>query len=366
MLHVINMLIIMKQNKIVKKFMNIKNIYIVFILFFNLSFIDAFGGLNKDTAFDKIKKYIQKDSSVADYYSITEDAFYIYESAEHKKTNLPEYSFPFRKIDKRIRMKGMRIAIDPGHLGGNYAIAEERYIDMLPCEDVGFQTHLQFDEGTLALLTAKVLRNLLVEAGAEVMLTREQVGKEAGPLTLHNRAEMINAFQPDLTIIIHYNVHTPCSAANNKTLPTHHNYNMAFIGGAFGSGDLSTKQSRAEFARMMATDDLEQSAKLCKHILEHMQKQLGVPSVNDADNPPYLEQLCLKVSEGVYARNLALTRLVHGPICYGESLCQNNIEECQLLARKDFYLDDIVGPQRVVKVAQAYFDGIFAFIKEEQ
>jgi len=70
----------------------------------------------------------------------------------------------------------------------------------------------------------------------------------------------------------------------------------------------------------------------------------------------------MKIEEGIYARNLALTRLVHCPLSYGETLIQNNIDECLNLARTDFVISGMRCSSRIKEVAEAYFEGIKSYL----
>jgi hypothetical protein len=140
------------------------------------------------------------------------------------------------------------------------------------------------------------------------------------------------------------------------------NFNMAFIPGAFCRGELAEFENRVEFLRLLTTNDLRESLSLSEKIVEAFTEKLHVPVVCKEDNARYLERVCLEAGKGVYARNLALTRLVRGPVCYGETLVQNNIDECVNLAKTDFVIDGRRCSSRVKQVAEAYFEGIKRYL----
>ncbi|NGX38841.1 MAG: hypothetical protein KR126chlam1_00156 [Chlamydiae bacterium] len=342
----------------------------------------------------KLEQFLQRDERMQNFFTLTDEVFTLYDTPISQKERSVEFCLkliPSSKKEegstaKRKNLVGCKIAIDPGHLGGKYARLEERFIDIPP--SLEREKAIAFDEGTLSFLTARYLQILLEKEGAEVMITRKRIGegvyekdffdwlkaspelwwKEAhlttlfrryyNPLDLRARAKRINAYAPDLTVVIHYNSQEVAEGSASNHSVASSNYNMVFIPGAFCRSELITQESRYEFIRLLVTDDLPASLHLSQAILKQFSSHLGVPVVSKNDGARYLENVCLKLDEGVYARNLALTRLVHGPVCYGETLIQNNIDECQTLSRKDFVIDGRRCSSRIKQVAEAYFDGI--------
>ena len=173
-------------------------------------------------------------------------------------------------------------------------------------------------------------------------------------LELAKRVELINNFKPDYTVVIHYNV-DETNLDWNKT--TNKNYNMCFVGGAFMKNDLSTKEKRFEFLRLLITDDLEKSIAISSSVMKSFESELKVPTATARD-AKYIIEGCLPTeANGVYCRNLQLPRYVHSPIVYGETLYQDNINECKLLSAET----DKTKNKRVQQVADAYFKGILNF-----
>ncbi len=352
--------------------------------------------LSREDVENKIQEYLLKDLQIEEYFALTADALAIYSTPEMKEKREPEYVLRFgRQENKAIvspqncqMLRGLKIALDPGHFGGKMARLEERFVDIEPNQEMGIAEPIEFDEGTLTFLTAFYLKELLEKEGAEVLLTRNEIGLGAypeeffawlrenpqfhgidippsqifrrhyNPLDLQARAEKINQFAPDLTLIIHYNAHDSQATEGGGTGLSLKNYNMTFIPGAFARGELSTPQSRYEFLRLIVKPDIQHSSALSCQVLQQFVQKLQVPAVTKEDGARYLETVCLKVDEGVYARNLALTRMVRGTVCYGESLVQNNIEECKRLAQQDILIYGRPCSSRIKEVAEAYFAAI--------
>jgi N-acetylmuramoyl-L-alanine amidase len=309
-----------------------------------------------------------------------------------------------RPEDKKLA--GLKIAIDPGHIAHDLATGdlEKKHLKFNKNPAYGLDDSVEISEGMLTYATALLLKEKLEKTGADVMLTRPEGYSAFGKtfeqwkktefkksidslfrigeikadqkkyflspqakdndifrvlfrdLDLAKRAERINEYKPDLTIIIHFNVD---ETNLGWTHPTKKDLNMTFVGGAFMKGDLSSPEKRFEFLRLLLSDHLEKSILLSSAVLDAFTKELNVPvaGIHDAT---YIPQSCMKTSkEGVYCRNLQLTRYVHSPLVYGESLYQDNINEAQLLNKET----DKRKNERIQKVAEAYYQGILNYIQ---
>ncbi|MBL0016667.1 MAG: N-acetylmuramoyl-L-alanine amidase [Bacteroidetes bacterium] len=359
--------------------------------------------------------------------------------------HIPEPPLPFipqQNIDKPLA--GMRIALDPGHVGGKMEYAktmEEKYVLIHADPTNGIPEEIGFCEGNLALGTALILAEKLRAAGAEVLLTREQEGLNAFGVSFETwldwqvnayetylssrnmainrsdsaawrvkcaaenyirdyelegkdaiwwrtkatlahvhripflkaefleRARLINAFKPHATLIIHYNVGESNNASNDGyRLGIPENYCMAFIPGSFMKGELKEPEDRVAFAAKLLTDDLARSQSLCKYVVEAHERRLGVPVMEWDERLLYLKNASLRTeAKGVFARNLQLTRLIHGTLCFGESLYQDNIVEAKQLNAKDFVLPGMTTPlpNRIREVADAYYEGLLAWVNAQ-
>jgi hypothetical protein len=141
---------------------------------------------------------------------------------------------------------------------------------------------------------------------------------------------------------------------------------MAFVGGGFAADELDKPEARIDFLRLLLTDDIEHSINFSKYIVNSLSKKLGVPTALDSC-AIYLRDNCITTGvNGVFCRNLTLTRTVKGTLCYGESLYQDNINECKALSKKEITVDGIRTSKRVEEVADAYFQGIMNYVKEKK
>jgi N-acetylmuramoyl-L-alanine amidase len=313
------------------------------------------------------------------------------------------------KPAKTRPLEYVRIVLDPGHTAGSLASGktEQKFVHIPKDSLHHIPQDIELVEGHLTLGTALVLKKKLEEAGAIVMMTRNKPEETAfgisfeewkktrlnyvldslvncksmtterrtfyktkadnrrifhevfRDLELQKRADLINAFHPDLTVIIHYNVdekNTDWKKLSDK------NFVMTFIGGGMLASDLRKSANRFEFLRMAITDDLEKSELLSASIAKSLSDGLHIPiaTKNDAT---YLKDNCLGTSSpGVYCRNLILTRIIHGPLVYGESLYQDNKEECFRLMKEDEQTAGVGTSLRIRQVAEAYYSGILTYL----
>ncbi|HEY1038745.1 MAG TPA: N-acetylmuramoyl-L-alanine amidase [Bacteroidia bacterium] len=307
-------------------------------------------------------------------------------------------------------LDGKKIVIDPGHIAGNadMAFTEQKYIRFvkdsfasLPLDSVKIQ------EGVLTYATASILKKQLEEQGATVILSRgnnktvfgitynewlqQRKQKVLDSLKSINemdavkykrlngldsrtffweffrdfelaaRARYINKQNPDLTIIIHYNVdekNVPWSRPSDK------NFTMVFMPGAFSAETIKSINGKANFLRLLLTEDLPLSEKISDLTVKEFSKTLHIPIASKSD-AEYLKENCLSPkNNGVYSRNLALCRNVKAPLVYGECLYQDNHKEYMELSKTDKTYFGIQTNARVKAVSDAYFNAIMQFYKK--
>jgi N-acetylmuramoyl-L-alanine amidase len=308
------------------------------------------------------------------------------------------------KKDNTKKLQGLKIAIDPGHTAGDMETAkiEAKCLNFQCVTPKGEKCNVAISEGILTFATATLLKNELEAQGAEVFMTRTFYGGSAygksfdnwlkpanidslyktGDLSrgqrakllnpkisksakfqsvfknleLQKRSEIINNYQPDFTVIIHFNVD---ETNRGWAKPGNKNHNMTFVGGAFMGNDLSSPVKRMEFLRLLVTDDLEKSIALSSSVVNSFENTLNVKTASHKD-ATYLVKGCLPAATGVYCRNLQLTRYIHSPLVYGETLYQDNINECILLNEET----DKTKNKRIQQVADAYFKGILDYVNK--
>ena len=316
---------------------------------------------------------------------------------------------------------GLKIAIDPGHMASNMeeAILERRFMKV---EGINYnrKSDIEFFEANLAYTTALRLKELLEEKGAEVLITHEYgkssmginykewletdykkdiiagyknewfnrekfnylLSGEATDFVMFNdvflnkdfvsRANKINSFKPDLTLVIHYNASEGSQRYDDKYLPpVQENYSMVFIPGSFLGFEVDGKDEldqRFELLRLLVSSDLEESNVFASNIMKTLDQELKVDALPSDNTFAFANKYSIlsDMAEGVYHRNLYLTRTVKGPIAYAEALYQDNIDEIPLLGKKDYKIEGITTSSRVKDVANVYFSAIDQWLKYNQ
>jgi hypothetical protein len=177
---------------------------------------------------------------------------------------------------------------------------------------------------------------------------------------LRQRAKKINEFQPTMSLVIHYNVDETNYGWNK---PSPKNFNMAFVGGSFGEDEIDQPEDRIDVLRLLLSNEIEESESLSGCIVKNLVELTKVPPAAPWD-AIYLRESCLSTpTTGVYCRNLALTRQIKGALCYGESLYQDNVKECNLLCKEDILVEGILTCNRVEEVAHAYYEGVLQYLR---
>lgn len=305
---------------------------------------------------------------------------------------------------KQPALKGKRIAIDPGHFAGDMQTAriEQKFIDFHPSAANSLKDTVRFNEGTLTFQTAEVLRQLLLEQGAIVMVTRPKQNYTSFQLSyddwiikrkkivldsllqakamdakryaklihlskeklfweffrdyeLMERSRLINQFRPDATAIIHYNVDEKNTDWIN---PGNKNFTMAFIGGGMTADNFSKPINKVHFLRLLISDQLTESEKLSSLTVKEFSSKMAIPVAQRTD-ADYLRDNCMKTpSNGVFCRNLALCRTINSVLVYGECLYQDNINECLRLNTCDYEIQGQKVPKRIYEAAVCYYNAI--------
>ncbi len=316
---------------------------------------------------------------------------------------------PKKNVEKNDAqpLKGLKIAIDAGHIASSFteAMNEQKFLYFLRDSLKSTLDTVKIYEAELTYKTAHILKNMLEEKGANVFLTRPtqslttfgcsysywyanyktkvldsllQANKlEASEYRklnklpeynffwdffrdyeLANRAKQINAYKPHASCVIHYNV-------DEKNVPwkktSTNDYTMAFIGGCFTSDRLDNIESKINFLRLLFSSQLNNSEKLSGLTVKEFSESLGIPAANASD-ADYLKSNCISTSQkGVYCRQLILCNKINSPLVYGESLYQDNVNECDWLMKNTVTIYGIKTNDRVIKVARSYYNAILYY-----
>ncbi|HTA63743.1 MAG TPA: N-acetylmuramoyl-L-alanine amidase [Bacteroidia bacterium] len=322
------------------------------------------------------------------------------------EATLKNYKTPVANSVKK-NLSELKIVIDPGHIAGNHAMAhvEQKYLHFTKQNAPELkQDSVDVAEGILTFQTASILKAMLQEKGVTVNLTRKENSTSFGctydewikdykkktldsllssnkitaqkhrqlinenpskffidffkDYELQQRARVINALKPDMTIIIHYNVD---EKNTDWKKPSDKNFCMTFMPGCLIGDNIKTTQGKLNLLRLLLTDDLDESEKISGLVVNQLSQQLKIPVANKT-NATYLSEHCLTApSNGVYSRNLALCRMVQTPLVYGECLYQDCENECYSLLQNTETVYGIKTNKRVVLAAQSFYNAVIQF-----
>ncbi len=270
----------------------------------------------------------------------------------------PAKSLPNAKADKPL--SGLRIALDPGHLGGKWAKMEERWFQVGNTQPV--------QEGDLTLKVARLLAPRLRELGAKVFFVRNSnepvTGKRpddfrelARKILIRNgvpqprtdvldpndpekeqtirwqseilfyryseirrRAAPVNfKLHPDLVLCLHFNAEG-WGDPNNPTL-TDINHLHLLVNGSYLQQELEFDDERFEMIRRLLSRAYDEELPLADTIAAAMARETQLPPY---EYPTTNSTTKVGTSGYVFARNLLATRLYRCPVVYCEPYVMNS------------------------------------------
>jgi hypothetical protein len=299
-------------------------------------------------------------------------------------------------------LKGLKIALDPGHLGGEWARLEERWFRI--------NEGIPVVEGDLTLQVAKKLEPALASMGAEVFLVRksarpatplrpENLREEArnqlklqgitqiresynGPddpersdsiqyeserlfyrvSEIRHRAELINfQFQPDLTVCIHLNAEAWGDPKKPTFTPLNHLHTL--VNGNYAAVELRNEDVRFEMLLKLLSRSFPEELAVTETVAMSLSRATGLP----AYEYPGQNALRLGQTPFVWARNLLANRLYRSPVLFLEPYVMNSHEVWERVQLGDYEGEQkIAGTARkslVEEYAQAVAQGIRDYCK---
>lgn len=332
----------------------------------------------------KILKYFDVNKMFDRLFTVTPIAFKGFEDL-NGKTKL-DFNVSLRPSNLKYQLnlqsttdqllKGLRVAIDPGHMG-------EPFWDELTGKYVKDSSGTYISEGIINLQTSLLLQKELESLGAQVKLTRTDLGPATDmtysdlPISqfarrelleqvfspwflkllsvgtgnklfnafdqssdrkklwatssrsnyfvlkedLWARASKINSFNPDIVLIIHYDV-LPNNGDGHAVNPNSPNQTKVYVSGAYFDTEFGSRLARSQFAKkLLDQTQWEESIRLGKEIVSEFKTQMHIDPTKSAENS-------IKVAPGIFSRNLTLSRFLNAPaVAYLECLFYNRPQE---------------------------------------
>lgn len=278
-------------------------------------------------------------------------------------------------------LRGLKIALDPGHIGGNWAKIEERWFQ------IGNTTPVT--EGDMTLYVAQMLADRLKALGANVSFTRskpkpvtsmrpEKLANEAlksltdkkQPITplsvkkeaerlfyraaeIRRRARLVNTrLKPDLVLCLHFNA----EAWGNESRPTlsEKNHLHFLVTGAFSASELAYDDQRFNMMQKLLSRAFHEELAVTESMADAMAKKTDLPPYT------YVGNNAVKVGSSPYiwGRNLLANRLFNAPVVYLEPYVMNNREVFARIQAGDYDgMREVAGAMRP-SIYREYVDSV--------
>ncbi|MES2310069.1 MAG: N-acetylmuramoyl-L-alanine amidase [Verrucomicrobiota bacterium] len=269
--------------------------------------------------------------------------------------------FSNKKAPGAPPLQGLKIAIDPGHIGGKWGPLQNR--------SVVYPGLGRLQEGDMNIITAKILRQNLEKLGADVFLTRENTEpvttlaiddfKEPARLRIYKKYpdlekkyshlllndqyarlgeklefvtqflffrigeirsrahKMRTLFQPDITVVLYINA-TPSSGHGNTVGV---NQNILFIHGCYTQEEAADPEQQVRMLYKVLDRGTGTEQYVAERIANAFQRITGLPPVPYGDSKTSRQ---LSNNKYVVARNLAANREYDGPVVTTEPFFMNN------------------------------------------
>ncbi len=290
-------------------------------------------------------------------------------------------------------LDGVRIALDPGHLGGKWAKMEERWFQIGSGKPVM--------EGDMTLLVARKLKRKLEAMGAKVSMVRDatepvtnkrpaNLQKEAleelrrrgvkkirknysgetDPLKtasiqwqsellfyriseIRERGQNVNEkLKPDLVIALHFNAE-PWGDPANPTLVDENHLHL-LVNGTYSPGELSYDDVRFEMLLKLLGRTAPESISISDAVAVSMREATNLP--------PYIYKgrNATRVGETgyVWSRNLLANRIYRCPVIYLEPYVMNSREVFERIQMGDYQGTRKVKGKARVNIFEEYAESV--------
>jgi len=287
-------------------------------------------------------------------------------------------------------LASLHIAIDPGHIGGQWAQMEERWFKI--------GDGLPVTEGDMTLRVANMIKPRLEALGAQVTLVRESteplttdrpetlvdVAKQTNPMLtgvfrttkaaeslfyrtseIRARAKMVNEkIRPDVVLCLHFNA----VAWGDPALPTlvDENHLHILLNGAYTDEEIGYDDQRFEMLRKILQRTIHEEAALGAVMADVFAAQTGLPPYPYEPNSTRARQVANHPY--LYARNLLANRIYNCPVIFFEPYVMNSHEVYQRVQAGDYQGMPVVAgkPRKSIyrEYADAVVDGLLEYYRK--
>jgi len=299
-------------------------------------------------------------------------------------------------------LDGIKIAIDPGHLGGKWAQMEERWFQ------IGSSTPVT--EGDLTLRVAQILAPRLRSLGAQVELVRSGpdpvtdlrptelkvqaeaslrdrgvtsfLSSYAGPddpnradsvsweaerlfyrvAEIHARARILNEkIKPDLALCLHFNAEPWGDPTHPDLVDANHLH--VLINGAYSSSELGYDDQRFAMLLKLLNRAYPEELAAAEFVAGSMARITGLPPYRYSES----KAISVGTSGYVWARNLLANRLYECPVIYLEPYVMNSREVFARIQAGEYQglqnFGGVMRPNIYEEYVEGVVDGLTAYCR---
>lgn len=299
-------------------------------------------------------------------------------------------------------LDGIKIAIDPGHLGGKWAQMEERWFQ------IGSSTPVT--EGDLTLRVAQILAPRLRSLGAQVELVRSGpdpvtdlrptelkvqaeaslrdrgvtsfLSSYAGPddpnradsvsweaerlfyrvAEIHARARILNEkIKPDLALCLHFNAEPWGDPTHPDLVDANHLH--VLINGAYSSSELGYDDQRFAMLLKLLNRAYPEELAAAEFVAGSMARITGLPAYRYSES----KAISVGTSGYVWARNLLANRLYECPVIYLEPYVMNSREVFARIQAGEYQglqnFGGVMRPNIYEEYVEGVVDGLTAYCR---
>lgn len=278
-------------------------------------------------------------------------------------------------------LEGVKIAIDPGHIGGEWVKWDDRHFKI-------YSSHGEVREGELTLKVAKILERDLTSLGAIVRLTRtsnnpvtelrpENLQTEARNYLarkgrvpsswrisetakamfaisseIQTRADYLNeTFHPDLAVVLHFNAVPWGRRPSFRT----GNHLHLLINGCYSKYEMAEDDSRFQMLRRLLERNFYHELAMCKEVEKSMVEETKLPPFRG-----YRASTGRAIggSQYTFIRNLLGNRAFMCPVVFLEPYCMNDKSVYYRIQAGEYEGTKKMGGVYKKNIFQEYADGV--------
>jgi hypothetical protein len=293
-------------------------------------------------------------------------------------------------------LAGVKIALDPGHLGGEWAKMEQRFFQigesrpvvegdmtwrvarmLVPrLEALGAEVHLVRDIGPVTEQRPETLRFMSrsaiagqsaapVPADRPPVLVAEPIEKDEAELLFYRvseiraRAKVVNEkIRPDLTLCLHFNAEAWGDPTHPEFVPRNHLHIL--LNGCYSAGELRHEDVRFDMLTKLLGRCFPPELAAGTAAATAMAKATDLPAYSYTTN----NALMMAGNRYLWARNLLANRLYRTPVVYFEPYVMNSEVTWERVQAGDYEGEYLIGGAMRKSIFREYVDGVVEGLTE--